>query len=138
MACVASLCKRHQDNTPYYVTQKSCEQSTLHNALIVLNTLIKKKRKTLFLKILLGNMLQAHSWKYSSPRHIGSDGYTEPIFNLSHRLRACHIFFLTAPQSLLQPVGLIPTAGLKARDAQSAKDCKRPIPTHLHLKPLHP
>ncbi len=85
------------------------------------------------MKILLGNMQQGPSWKYSSPYHIASDGYTAPIFNLNHRLRVCHMCFLTAPQSLLQSAGLIPIAGLKARDVQCAGDCKRPVP-----KPLYP
>lgn len=58
------------------------------------------------MKILLGNMLQAPSWKCSSPCHVASDGYTAPISNLSHRLRPCHMCFLTGPQSFLQPAGL--------------------------------
>lgn len=43
-------------------------------------------------KILLGSTLGGPGLKFSSPCHISSDVYAAPIFNLSHRLRAGHVF----------------------------------------------
>lgn len=81
-------------------------------------------------KILLGNTLQAPSRKCSSPYSLRRVYSTH--VNLSHRLRACHMCFLTAPQSLLQPPGLRPTAGLEARDVQCAGTGKDQYPSPLH------
>lgn len=43
--------------------------------------------------------------------------------------------FLTAPQSSLQPAGLIPTAGLEARDVQLAGGLEK---TNAQTTTLHP
>ena len=85
------------------------------------------KNKTLPLKILLGNTLQAPSLKCSSSCHTAPDGYTTPVFNLSHRLRACHMCFLWALCSLR---ALCPQWDLRQEMCnmlRSAKDQKPPL-----------